>query len=117
MVTPEQIENLVKMVFAAYPYYSKKNEFETVCDLYYLTLSDEDYSKIRENLKNYIRNNGQYAPNPKDLLNGLTEEKHSIPSLEETTAYLETLKPKEKLSRERIMELAKEVGVVAKFKD
>ena len=109
MVTQEQIMELVEMVFAAYPNYANNNKFASVCNLYHLMFKDEDYSKILKNLKKYMMENDKFAPKPKDLLN--KEHKSIVPSHAETMAYLDSLEPKERLSREEALELARKAGL------
>lgn len=110
MVKPEQIEHLVKMVFATYTSYAAKNEFETVCDLYYLMFENEDYEQILANLRNYIADsNNKYAPKPSHLLGG--QVRNVVPSHKETMEYLDSLEPKEKPTREEILEMARKAGL------
>lgn len=110
MVTPEQIEDLVKIVFANYTSYARNNEFGTVCDLYYLMFKDEDYSQILANLKEYMKKN-EFAPKPKDLLSRSLENNSVVPDVEETRNYLDSLEPKDKPTKEEILKMAREAGL------
>lgn len=111
MVSNEQIKELVDMVFAAYPNYSKSHQYNTVCNLYYLMLKDEEYSSILENLKAYVAVNDKQPPTPKNLLN--KQPKSIVPSHKETMEYLASLEPKpeERLTREQALELARKAGL------
>lgn len=81
------------MIEAAYPSNIKSNNEQLTFDIWCEMLADEEWGKVMINLKNHIKSSS-YLPTINDLLKStevLKEGTKYIPSVEETTLYIESI--------------------------
>lgn len=114
-MTEKEVLEILSCLTTEYTSLEKRDPVQ-LFNTYKMVLADEDYETVKQNVINHIKTS-EFAPKLSEIIP--KKEKVSdvrVPTREETLEYIQSLEPKEKLSKERIIELAKEVGVVAKFK-
>lgn len=114
-MTENEVIEILSRLTTVYTSLDKRDPVQ-LFNVYKEILIDEDFETVKKNVINHIKTS-EFAPKISEIIPKKDKVSDmAIPSREETLEYIKSLEPKEKLSKERIAELAKEVGVVAKFK-
>ena len=107
----DQLAEIVEDVRTNYPQITRELTLEAMYKLYKKYLLNEEYEHVMANLSNHIRTS-DYPPKISDLVKQQPKQPKSIvPSHSETMAYLDSLEPKERLSRAEILDMARKVGL------
>jgi len=112
----KQVADLVKEIMVVYPQVAREMTVDELFRVYKKYLLDQDFDKVSANLEKHIKTS-EYPPKISQLIAKVEDEKYNIPSVEETRAYMESLKPAKRVSKERLAELAKEAGVDVSFRN
>ena len=106
------IKEIATTIKTAYPQATKDTSLVDLVKFYSKILDKQDFETVFSNLKEHILKS-EYPPKVVDLVKEKPKSttKSIVPSHAETMAYLDSLEPKERLSREEALELARKAGL------
>lgn len=99
----EQVKEILKIVVDFYGKRVIGDDQVTWVNNWFTILEDENFDEINANLVKHIKNS-EYPPKPNNIIS-VKEERISVPGVEETEAYIKSLKEnKSDINEERINE-------------